>query len=77
MLILTAVQNLVHNWTIMERLFRAASSEETFEHKNSLGGHIYTWNVYVYISLHTLQYYWHQRIRVGDLPLNTTIDTAL
>lgn len=77
MLILTAVQNLVHNWTIMERLFRAASSEETFEHKNSLGVHIYTWNVYVYISLHTLQYYWHQRIRVGDLLLNTTIDTAL
>lgn len=77
MLILTAVQNLVHNWTIMERLFRAASSEETFENMNSLGVHIYTRNVYVYISLHTLQYYWHQRIRVGDLPLNTTIDTAL
>lgn len=53
MLILTAVQNLVHNWTIMERLFRAASSEETFEHINSLGVHIYTRNVYVYIYHYT------------------------
>lgn len=53
MLILTAVQNLVHNLTIMEWLFRAASSEETFAHMNSLGVHIYTRNVYVYITTHT------------------------